>query len=141
MSQIAEVTLLPVSLGAILIGAFGILGMILAAVGLYGVIAYSVSRRSHEIGLRMALGAETGEVLKMVIRQGMVIAAIGVALGLAGGAAVSRVLSVALYGVNPIDPMSFGAAAILLLSVALLANYIPAKRATRIDPIIALRYE
>jgi putative ABC transport system permease protein len=89
----------------------------------------------------MALGAETGEVLKMVIGQGMVIAAIGVALGLAGGAAVSRVLSVALYGVNPIDPLSFGAAAILLLSVALLANYIPAKRATRIDPIIALRYE
>jgi len=141
MSQIAEVALLPVSLGAILIGAFGILGMILAAVGLYGVITYSVSRRSHEIGLRMALGAETGEVLKMVIRQVMVIAAIGVALGLAGGAAVSRVLSVALYGVNPIDPVSFGAAAILLLSVALLANYIPAKRATRIDPIIALRYE
>jgi predicted permease len=141
MTKIIEVTLLPVSLGAVLIGTFGVLGMILAAVGLYGVIAYSVARRSHEIGLRMALGAETKEVLKMVIKQGMVIAAIGVALGLLGGAAVSRVLSVALYGVNPIDPWSFGAAAILLLSVALLANYIPAKRATRIDPIIALRYE
>jgi predicted permease len=141
MTQIAEVALLPVSLGAILIGAFGVLGMILAAVGLYGVIAYSVSRRSHEIGLRMALGAETGEVLKMVIGQGMAIATVGVALGLAGGAAVSGVLSKALYGVSPIDPASFGAAAILLLSVALVANFVPAKRATRIDPIIALRYE
>jgi putative ABC transport system permease protein len=141
MKQIAEVVLLPVSLGAILIGAFGILGMILAAVGLYGVVAYSVARRRHEIGLRMALGAETGKVLRMVIGQGMIIAVLGVVLGLIGGAAISRVLSVALYGVSPIDPVSFGAAAALLLGVALLANYIPAKRATQIDPIIALRYE
>jgi putative ABC transport system permease protein len=110
-------------------------------VGLYGVISYSVSRRTHEIGLRLALGAETSNVLGMVVKQGMVVALVGVILGLAGAAAVSRVLSSVLYDVSPIDPMSFGVASLLLLGVALVANIIPAQRAARVDPVTALRYE
>jgi predicted permease len=141
MPSLIEVTLLPVRMGAALIGLFGILGMMLASVGLYGVIAYSVSRRTHEMGLRIALGAETGDVLKLVLRQGMIVVAVGIVLGLAGAAAVSRVLSSVLYGVSAVDPVSFGAAVAVLVSVAALANYIPAKRATRVDPVIALRYE
>jgi predicted permease len=141
MPMLIEVTLLPVRMGAVLIGLFGILGMILASVGLYGVIAYSVSRRTHEMGLRIALGAETGDVLKLVLQQGMVVVGVGIVLGLAGAAAVSRVLSSVLYGVSAVDPVSFGAAVAVLVSVAALANYIPAKRATRVDPVIALRYE
>jgi putative ABC transport system permease protein len=141
MSSLIRVTLLPVRMGAVLIGFFGILGMLLAAVGLYGVIAYSVSRRTHEMGLRMALGAETSDVTKMVIKRGMVIALVGVVFGLASASAVSQLLSSVLYGINAIDPISFGGAAVLLLSVALLANYIPARRAARVDPVVALRYE
>jgi len=141
MPKLIEVTLLPVRMGAVLIGLFGILGMMLAAVGLYGVIAYSVARRTHELGLRMALGAETADVIKMVVRQGMVITLLGVVTGLIGAAVVSRVLSSQLYGVSALDPISFGLAALLLVGVALLANYIPARRAAQVDPVIALRYE
>jgi predicted permease len=141
MPNVNAVTLLPVRMGAVLVGVFGLLGMVLASVGLYGVVAYSVSRRTHEIGLRMALGAETSNVLGMVVKQGMLVAMVGVALGLAGAAAVSRVLSSVLYDVSPIDPLSFGVAALLLLSVALAANLIPALRAARVSPVTALRYE
>jgi putative ABC transport system permease protein len=141
MPNVNAVTLLPVRMGAVLVGVFGLLGMVLASVGLYGVVAYSVSRRTHEIGLRMALGAETSNVLGMVVKQGMLVAMVGVALGLAGAAAVSRVLSSVLYDVSPIDPLSFGVAALLLLSVALAANLIPARRAARVSPVTALRYE
>ncbi len=141
MPNVTAVMLLPVQMGAVLVGVFGLLGMVLASVGLYGVVAYSVSRRTHEIGLRMALGAETSNVLGMVVKQGMLVALVGVALGLAGAAAVSRVLSSVLYDVSPIDPLSFGAAALLLLGVALAANLIPARRAARVSPVTALRYE
>jgi predicted permease len=141
MPSLIDVTLIPVRMGAVLIGLFGILGMMLAAVGLYGVIAYSVSRRTHEIGLRMALGAEAGDVLKMVFRQGMLIVLIGIALGSIGAAAVSRILSSVLYGISAVDPLSFGVASTVLLGVAFLANWLPARRAARIDPMIALRYE
>jgi putative ABC transport system permease protein len=141
MTKLIEVTLLPVRMGAVLIGLFGILGMMLAAVGLYGVIAFSVARRTHELGLRMALGAKTADVIKMVIQQGMAITLLGVVTGLAGAAVVSRVLSSQLYGVSPLDPISFGSAALVLVGVALLANYIPARRAAKVDPVIALRYE
>jgi putative ABC transport system permease protein len=141
MPKLIEVTLLPVRMGAVLIGLFGILGMMLAAVGLYGVIAYSVARRTHELGLRMALGAKTADVIQMVIRQGMFMTLVGVVTGLMGAAVVSRVLSSQLYGVSALDPMSFGLAALLLVGVALFANYIPARRAAKVDPVIALRYE
>jgi putative ABC transport system permease protein len=141
MPNVTAVALLPVRMGAVLVGVFGLLGMLLAAVGLYGVITYSVSRRTHEIGVRLALGAEASNVLGMVVKQGMVVALVGVILGLAGAAAVSRVLSSVLYDVSPIDPLSFGSASLLLLGIALVANIIPAQRAARVDPVTALRYE
>jgi predicted permease len=141
MRSLIGVTLLPVRMGAVLIGLFGLLGMILASVGLYGVIAYSVSRRTHEMGLRMALGAATGDVLRLMLRRGLIVVLVGVVLGLAGAAIVSRVLSSVLYGMSAVDPLSFTVAVTVLVAVAALANYIPARRATRIDPVIALRYE
>jgi predicted permease len=141
MPALIEVTLIPVRMGAVLIGLFGILGMLLAAVGLYGVIAYSVGRRTREIGLRIALGAETGDVLKMVFRQGILIVLVGVALGCLGALAGSRVLGSVLYGISAFDPVSFGLASVVLLAVAFLANWLPARRAARIDPMISLRYE
>jgi putative ABC transport system permease protein len=141
MPSLIDITLIPVRMGAALIGLFGVLGMMLAAVGLYGVIAYSVGRRTHEIGLRIALGAESGDVLKMVFRQGMLIVFVGVVLGFFGAMAASQILSSVLYGISAVDPLSFGVASIVLLGVAFLANWLPARRAARIDPMIALRYE
>jgi len=123
------------------LGAFGLVGLILAAVGVYGVIAYSVSRRTREIGIRIALGAEPGRVLLGVLRQGITLAGIGVAIGLAGAVALTRVVAVMLYGVSPTDPWTFGGIALLLTLVALWASLVPARRAMRVDPLVALRYE
>ena len=134
-----ELTLVPTRLGARLLGAFGGLALLLAAVGLYGVIAYAVSRRTHEVGLRMALGANAPTVLKMILRQGMVLAILGVVVGSVLAALLARVLQALLYGVSSVDPLSYGVAALVLLSVALAANLIPAWRASRISPIAALR--
>jgi predicted permease len=136
-----DLKLAPVRMGAMLLGIFGLLALGLAAVGLYGVIAYSVSRRTHEIGIRMALGARTAEVMRLVVRQGMVLAAIGVGFGLVMAMAMSRVLGTVLYGITAIDVVAFSAAAFLLLAVAFVANYLPARRAARVDPMEALRYE
>jgi predicted permease len=133
--------LAPVRMGAGLLGIFGLLALALASVGLYGVIAYSVSRRTHEIGIRMALGAKATEVMKLVVRQGMALAVIGVVLGLLLAVAMSRVLATVLYGTSAVDVMAFSAAALLLLAVAFLANYVPARRAAHVDPMEALRYE
>ncbi len=133
--------LAPVRMGATLLGIFGLLALALAAVGLYGVIAYSVSRRTHEIGIRMALGARATEVMKLVVQQGMALAVIGVMVGLLLAVAMSRVLATFLYGVSAVDILAFSAAAFLLLAVAFLANYLPARRAARVDPMEALRYE
>ena len=122
-----------------MLAGFGVLAMLLAAVGLYGVIAYSLSRRVREIGIRIALGADYIQVVKLVVRRGMALAMIGVVLGSLAAAALSGLLQSVLYGISGIDPVAFGGAAIVLLSVALLANYIPARRAGRVDPMIALR--
>lgn len=140
-AEVVELTLLPTRLGARLLGAFGALALLLAAVGLYGVIAYAVSRRTHEVGLRMALGAEAPAVLKMILRQGMVLAVFGVGIGAVLAALVARVLQALLYGVSLVDPLSYGVAAAVLLTVALAANLIPAWRASRVSPMTALRYE
>jgi putative ABC transport system permease protein len=122
-----------------LIGGFSIVALILAAVGIYGVIAYSVAQRTQEIGIRMALGAQPRDVLRLVVTQGMLQALIGVAIGLGAAFALTRMMSSLLYGISHLDPATFAGLSILLLLVALMASYIPARRAARINPIIALR--
>jgi len=124
-----------------LLSAFALLAVVLAAVGLYGVMAYSVTQQTHEIGIRMALGAERRAVSMMVVKHGMVLTLIGIAVGLAGAFALTRLLSDMLYGVQPSDRTSFLAVFLLLAAVGLLASYIPARRATKVDPMVALRYE
>lgn len=120
---------------------FGALAMLLACIGLYGLLSYDVARRRREIGIRMALGAEQSEVLRMVIGRGLKLALIGVAIGVAGALALTRFLSSLLFGVKPTDPLTFIAVSLVLIVVALLACYIPARRASRVDPMVALRYE
>ena len=121
--------------------AFAVVAILLSAVGLYSVMAYVVSQRTREVGIRMALGANRADVLKLVVRQGMMMTLIGLVLGLAGAFALSRVLTGMLYGVSATDPLTFTGVSIVLLVVALLACLIPARRATHVDPIIALRTE
>jgi ABC-type antimicrobial peptide transport system permease subunit len=123
------------------IGAFGALALLLAGVGLYGVVAYSVSRRNREIGIRMALGAERSQVLRMILFQGVRLASVGIVLGAIASAAVARVLGSLLYGVSGFDAIAYGAAAGLLMVVALMANLVPAFTAAGIDPVHALRSE
>ncbi|MGC1290039.1 MAG: FtsX-like permease family protein, partial [Candidatus Acidiferrales bacterium] len=124
-----------------LIGAFGLLAVFLAALGLYGVIAHSVSQRTHEMGIRMALGAQRGQVLRMIIREGMLLTLTGLVTGIFASIALARFLGSLLFEINASDPATFLAVAALFAAVAFAACYIPARRAMRVDPMVALRWE
>jgi putative ABC transport system permease protein len=126
---------------AALVGLFGALAMVLSAIGIYGVIAYSVNQRTHEIGIRLALGAERRDVLRMVLREGSKMVLLGVAIGLGGALGLTRLMAGMLFGVSAHDPLTLAGVAGLLVLVALLACYLPARRATKVDPMVALRYE
>ena len=126
---------------ALLIGIFAAAAVLLASVGLYGVVSQAVSRRTHEMGIRIALGAGHGSIVGMVLGQGIVTIVAGIGLGVAGATLATRLLATALFGVKPLDVATYAAAAALVSAVALLASYIPARRATRIDPMVALRRE
>ncbi len=136
-----EVWRIPSRIVAILAGSLGGLGMLLACIGVYGVVSYAVSRRVREIGIRMTLGADAREVKSLILRQAMWPVVIGALIGIAGCAAVSQILKSMLFGVSPHDPVAFVVVPLVLLSVALAASYIPARRATKVDPMVALRYE
>ena len=125
----------------ILLGGFAALALVLAAVGIFGVISYSVAERTQEIGIRRALGADTLKVMRLVLGQGMGLAAIGVAVGIGGALAVTRLMESLLFGVTATDGATFAVVAAALAGVALLASYLPARRAAKIDPMVALRYE
>jgi putative ABC transport system permease protein len=141
MQQRISESVAPRRFNMFLLSLFAGLAVLLASVGIYGIMAFSVTQRTHEIGVRIALGARTSDVFRMVLRNGFNLAVIGVALGLAIAFATTRLLSSLLFGVSATDPWIFVIDSLLLVGVSLLACYIPARRATRVDPLEALRYE
>jgi putative ABC transport system permease protein len=124
-----------------LFGAFALIALVLAAVGVYGVIAYTVSQRTQELGVRVALGAQRSDVMRLILGHGTVLGAVGIAIGLGGALAVTRFLRTLLFGVSPFDPASFVGVSLVLAGIVLFASYIPARRAMRVDPAEALRYD
>ena len=141
MTEALEEYYTPVRLASVVLGYSGLLALILSGIGVYGMLAFAVDQRTREIGIRIALGAGRGHVFKLAMGQGMVLTLIGVAVGLAGSFGLTRFLSSLLYGVYPNDSVTLIVASMSLGFVALLASYIPARRATKVDPMVALRYE
>ena len=139
LDEILDESMARTSFALVLLGIAAALALLLSLVGIYGVISYIVSQRTREIGVRMAVGADARDVRQMVLRQGMVLSGIGVVIGLAAAIGLARVMSSLLYGVEPSDPLTLGAATIVLVSVALVACYVPASRASRTHPVDALR--
>jgi putative ABC transport system permease protein len=131
---------LPTSV-AVIVALFALVALVMASVGLYGVVSYSIARRTREIGLRIAIGADRGDVMRMVLKNGLTLATVGVVIGTAAALALMRLAASLLYGVGPSDPATFFAGTIVLGLVALVATYVPARRAMRLDPTKALRYE
>jgi ABC-type antimicrobial peptide transport system permease subunit len=125
----------------LLFGIFSGIALVLATAGIYGVMAYFVAQRTREIGVRIALGAQWSHVLKMILRNGMALVVIGLTIGLAGALALTRLMTTLLFEVSPTDPLTFGAVALAVILATLLACYIPARRATKVDPLVALRYD
>jgi putative ABC transport system permease protein len=141
LEQLAAESITLRRVSTLVLGLFAAVAVFLAALGLYGVMAHAVARRTHEIGIRMAIGARAADVLAMIVGRGVLLAALGAGIGLLASLALTRVLGSLLYGVSPTDPASFAAVAVFLLAVAALASYIPGRRAARVDPAEALRYE
>ena len=141
MDEVVHSRLFTSRIFGIMFGVFALAALLLASIGLYGVMAYSVAQRTHEIGVRLALGAEPNDVLRLVVRQGARLAGAGLLLGIPGALMLSRLLQGSLYGVSSSDPATFAGIAILLSGVALLASYLPARRAARLDPVVALRHD
>jgi putative ABC transport system permease protein len=141
MSEVVAISTAQRRLTMMMLMIFSVVALVLAAVGIYGVINYSVSQRTQEIGIRMALGAQRGDVLRMVVGQAMSLATAGIALGALGAFTLTRLMTNLLFSVKPGDPLTFLAVSILLAAVAALASYVPGRRATRVDPVVALRAE
>ena len=136
-----KLALFPSRVAATVLGVFGLVALMLAAIGVYGITSYAVAQRTHEIGVRLALGAQLSDVLRLVLRQGLKLTIIGAALGLLGAYVATRAITSVLYGVSATDPLTFVSVSGLLILVALIASYVPARRATKVEPLVALRNE
>jgi putative ABC transport system permease protein len=141
MNEVRATSVALYSFSSVTLGVFAIVALLLAVIGIYGVMAFAVSQRTHEIGIRMALGASARDVLLLVVSSGMKLALIGLVIGLAGAWGLTRLIEKLLFGVPPTDLLTFGLVSLCLLSAAFLACYIPARRATKVDPMVALHHE
>jgi ABC-type antimicrobial peptide transport system permease subunit len=139
MQDMQRISMARPSFTLVMLGIAAAVALLLGTIGIYGVISYSVGQRTRELGLRIAMGAEPEAVTRMVLRQGFGISVIGAVLGLAGAFGATRLMKAVLFGVNPVDPLTYGMVAVALVAVALLASYFPARRAAGVDPMVALR--